>query len=175
MLLVRRGLTDRTPAVAKAANALLGAWFCTLTAAAAAMPSTAPPPPSVDRDSDDAAMSPAGPDAHADGVEKPRHNPDGDPGEPREADVAPDLAPDQARELVPVLALLAALGPEAHEAEAEAALRALITGGALSPVRLASAGGSHGELRRAPDAPLLSAEEALLWRVLVEWLQARAP
>lgn len=173
MLLVRRGLTDRTPAVAKAANALLGAWFSALTAAAAAMPSTAPPPPSVDRDSGDAAMSPAGPDAHADGVEKPRQDPDGDPGEP--AGLAPDLAPDQARELVPVLALLAALGPEAHEAEAEAALLALITGGALSPVRLASAGGCHGGLRRASDAPLLSAEEALLWRVLVEWLQARAP
>ncbi len=152
-LLVRRGLADdRAPAVAKAAGALLAAWYADLAAARAA--------------------APGGPGAGATPDQASPDTPVAAQCAPAEAAAA---APGPAPELAPALALVAALGPEAHEAEAEAALRALAAGGVLSPARLAAAVGAGGGLRRGAGAPLLSGEEALLWRVLAQWLQARCP
>jgi hypothetical protein len=149
-LLVRRGLADRAPAVAKAAGALLAAWYADLAAARAAAPGGPGAVATPDRGGPDtAAMALRAPAEAAAAVSGP----------------APKLAP--------ALALVAALGPEAHEAEAEAALRALAAGGALAPAALAAAAGARGGLRRGAGAPLLSGEEALLWRVLAQWLQAR--
>ena len=154
-MLVRRGLADRTPAVAKAAGALLAAWFTALKAERAS-------PQASSGAAADAAAPPADP---AEGTDDLRQH--GAPGAP-----APDQEPDRGAGLAPVLALLDALGAEAPEAEA--ALGALIAGGALDTRALAAAGGPREGLRRAPDAPLLGAAEALLWRVLAEWLQVGA-
>ncbi|KAK9821925.1 hypothetical protein WJX81_001000 [Elliptochloris bilobata] len=163
VVLVRRGLADRTPAVAKAASSLLAAWFAALKADVALEPSATRERGRM-RDGmcegGDAAMLPAD-------VEEEGGVPAG-PSPPRAP--APDLV---APELEPLLVLLGALGPEQHEAEAEAALRALIASGALDPRELAHAGGPQGGLRRGLDAALLGPAEALLWRVLAEWLQAR--
>ena len=153
-MLVRRGLADRTPGVAKAAGALLATWFAALQAQRAPL-----------RDGGgaaaDAAAQPGVP--AEDAGDLGQRSPAGAP--------APGLEPEQGAGLAPVLALLDALGAEAPEAET--ALRALIAGGALDPRALAAAGGPRGGLRRAPDVPLLGAAEALLWRVLAQWLQVR--
>ena len=120
--LVRRGLADRTPGVAKAACALLDAWFGALQA------ECAPP-----RDSGGAAADAAGDPAGG----------AGDLGQPSPSGApAPGPDPGQGAGLAPVLALLDALGAEAPEAEA--ALGALVAGGALDPRALAAAGGPRG-------------------------------
>lgn len=54
-------------------------------------------------------------------------------------------------------------------------VRCLIEGGRLRPAALAPEQATGAGLRQDPAAEALSPEEALLWRVVCTWLQARTP
>eukprot|EP00884_Botryococcus_braunii_P003519 jgi/Botrbrau1/13168/Bobra.242_1s0005.1 len=71
-----------------------------------------------------------------------------------------------------VLDFLDGLDVETYEETARQALEGLHAEGALHPLELAQAALENGTgLRRSPGDPLLSPEEALLWRVVCQLLQ----